>query len=778
MDLKTLDKLEFNKIKSLLADLTFFEGGYNLALDLIPSNDLATVNCKLDQTQEAMEIIRLVEPGFLSGLVLLYQPLNKARTSGVLTPAEIRGVGNILRAARLAANLINEDSYPHIHEAITDLFTDAQLEKKIDRSVNDDGELQDDASPKLKEIRGQINTIKMRIRDYLQDFIRSGNNQKMLQDALVTEREGRYVVPVKQEYRQDIKGIIHDESASGATVFIEPMAVVEQNNRIRLLQSEERREIERILRELSAVIAFYTDELENNLKLLSELDFIFARARLAYKLNAFRPEMNARGIIELSRACHPLLGESAVPIDVHLGKDFDILVITGPNTGGKTVALKTIGLLVLMAMSGMYIPARENSRVSVFNSIFADIGDEQSIEQSLSTFSSHMTNIISILKLADDHSLVLMDELGAGTDPTEGASLARVILEELRDKGARVVVTTHQSELKYFAYQNDRVENASVEFDPISLQPTYRLSIGTPGQSNAFEIASRLGLSPQMVSKARSLVPEREVEIGNMIREFKERSYYLDKAEREIAGLKAEILNTKMELQKQQESLEIERGEIISKAKYEADNYVRKVKNEANEALQELKDFIKDREQLPKWHEIEEKHQRLKEIKVTEWQKPARKKGKREFKPGDYVIINDIKQKGYIISGPNNQGEFLIQVGIMKLSVTADQLQSSDSPDEPKKERRNQSYFEKAQSISKEIDVRGKLAEEAIYVIDKYIDDACLVGIESINIIHGKGTGALRKAIQGYLQGHPSVQSYRDGQAGEGGFGVTVVHLR
>jgi len=578
MDLKALDKLEFNKIKSLLADLTDFEGGYNLALDLIPSTDLNAITRKLDQTQEAMEIIRLTEPGFLSGLLLLYQPLNKARASGVLTPVEIRGVGNILRAARLAANLINEDSYPHLYEAIADLFIDAQLEKQINRSVSEDGELQDDASPRLKEIRGQINTIRIRIRDYLQDFIRSGNNRKMLQDAIVTEREGRYVVPVKQEYRQDVRGIIHDESASGATVFIEPMAVVEQNNRIRLLQSEERREIERILRELSTVISVCADELKNNLTLLSELDFIFARARLAYKLNAFRPEMNAKGIIELSRACHPLLGESAVPVDVHLGRDFDILVITGPNTGGKTVALKTVGLLVLMAMSGMYIPARENSRVSVFSSIFADIGDEQSIEQSLSTFSSHMTNIISILKLADDHSLVLMDELGAGTDPTEGASLARVILEALKDKGARVVVTTHQSELKYFAYQNDRVENASVEFDPVSLQPTYKLSIGTPGQSNAFEIASRLGLSPQLVNKARSLVPEREVEIGNMIREFKERSYYLDKTEREIADLKAEISDTRIELQKQKENLEIERTEIISKAKYEADNYVRNVK--------------------------------------------------------------------------------------------------------------------------------------------------------------------------------------------------------
>jgi len=586
-------------------------------------------------------------------------------------------------------------------------------------------------------------------------------------------------VPVKQEYRYEVKGIVHDESASGATVFIEPLAVVEQNNRIRSLQGEEKREIERILRELSSQIAAYRDELDHNVRILSEIDAIYARARLAYHMNAFRPQVDDSGILDLSRARHPLLGDKAVPIDVRLGQDFDMMVITGPNTGGKTVALKTVGLLVLMTMAGLFIPARESSRVSVFDEVFVDIGDEQSIEQSLSTFSSHMSNIIHILKHSDSKSLVLIDELGAGTDPAEGASLARVILEEFRNKGAKVIVTTHQSELKYYAYQTERVVNASVEFDPKTLQPTYRLTIGTPGQSNALEIAARLGLEERLVEAARQLMPVKEIELSNMIRELKEKTYFLEQSYRETERLRLELTKEKQALQEEKERLEAQKAAILARARSEADSYLRTVKREAEEAVQELKNLLKEKDKPPKWHEVEQKRQRIRELHVEEpWRESTAEIAPADLKPGDYVLIKNINQRGYVLEGPDPQGEVTVQVGILKLNVSQDQLVPSESPEEKKYQRKNQSFLEKARTISKEIDVRGKLAEEAIQEIDKYLEDANLVGIDSVRIIHGKGTGALRKAVRNFLQDHRYVQSFQDGAREEGGYGVTVVKLK
>jgi DNA mismatch repair protein MutS2 len=573
-----------------------------------------------------------------------------------------------------------------------------------------------------------------------------------------------------------VKGIVHDESASGATVYIEPLPVVELNNQMRALQMEEKREIERILRELSQLVGSYSQELARNQDLLGLLDFIFARARLAYKMNAFRPITNRRGIMQIYRGKHPLLGEEAVPVDVELGQDFDVLVITGPNTGGKTVTLKTIGLLVLMTMSGLYVPAREKSRIPIFDSVYVDIGDEQSIEQSLSTFSSHMKNIIRILREANRRSLVLLDELGAGTDPVEGAALGHVILEQLRQKGSKVVVTTHQSELKNYAYNTQRVENACVEFDPISLKPTYKLTTGMPGQSNAFEIAIRLGMDQSLVQQARELVPQREKEVGNMIRQLKESHYALDRESREVMRIKEELIKEKEQLDKARKDLEQERLEVISRAREEGQRELRRVKQEAAQALLEFKELLKDKEKTPKWHEIEEKRQKIKQIQVHQaGEEMEARETNGIIKEGDYVLIKNIKQKGYVLGSHGAQGELSVQVGSMKFNVRPENLVKLEQPVSTGQPWRGESFLHKAQSISKEIDIRGKLSEDAVMEIDKYLADALLVGLDSVRLIHGKGTGALRNAVQKYLKTHPQVKAFRDGLPEEGGHGVTVV---
>jgi DNA mismatch repair protein MutS2 len=552
--------------------------------------------------------------------------------------------------------------------------------------------------------------------------------------------------------------------------------VVELNNQMRALQMEEKREIERILRELSQLVGSYSQELARNQDLLGLLDFIFARARLAYKMNAFRPITNRRGIMQIYRGKHPLLGEEAVPVDVELGQDFDVLVITGPNTGGKTVTLKTIGLLVLMTMSGLYVPAREKSRIPIFDSVYVDIGDEQSIEQSLSTFSSHMKNIIRILREANRRSLVLLDELGAGTDPVEGAALGHVILEQLRQKGSKVVVTTHQSELKNYAYNTQRVENACVEFDPISLKPTYKLTTGMPGQSNAFEIAIRLGMDQSLVQQARELVPQREKEVGNMIRQLKESHYALDRESREVMRIKEELIKEKEQLDKARKDLEQERLEVISRAREEGQRELRRVKQEAAQALLEFKELLKDKEKTPKWHEIEEKRQKIKQIQVHQaGEEMEARETNGIIKEGDYVLIKNIKQKGYVLGSHGAQGELSVQVGSMKFNVRPENLVKLEQPVSTGQPWRGESFLHKAQSISKEIDIRGKLSEDAVMEIDKYLADALLVGLDSVRLIHGKGTGALRNAVQKYLKTHPQVKAFRDGLPEEGGHGVTVV---
>lgn len=782
MNEKVLDKLEFGKIRRQLASMTSFTGGRQKALAISPSKNIETVTRLLDETAEAMEVLRFGEPGFWGELAAIDIPVAKARAGALLQPIELLYVYRALKVSRLAIKHFEHFAKcPRLTSIIETIYPNQSLERKLNQAIDNSGEIKDDASTELKRIRNQISVARTRIKDYLRDFIRSAGNQKILQEALVTERDGRYVVPIRQEYRYEVQGIVHDESASGATVFIEPLPVVEHNNRIRSLEREEKREIERILRSLSNEVTMFVNELENNLEKLAELDFILARARMAYNTNSFRPTINTRGIIDINRGRHPLLGKDAVPLDVKLGKEYDILVITGPNTGGKTVALKTIGLLTVMSMSGLFIPARENSCISIFDSLFVDIGDEQSIEQSLSTFSGHMTNIIEILKEANNRSLVLIDELGAGTDPVEGAALAAVILEELRRKQVKVVVTTHQSELKKFAYKNPRVENACVEFDPTTLKPTYKLTIGMPGQSNAFEIAGRLGLDKALVNKARNFVPQSERETSEMIRQLKESHANYEKARLDLETMRKYYEQQQLKLQEERKSFLAEKEAILIKAREEADQFLRAIKREANEAVEELKGLLKDSEKPPKWHEIEQKRQKLKRIAdmdMGEEPQGAPNGQNGEIRPGDYVFIQGLGQTGYVLEGPNSQGEVTIQAGIMRLTVKQDQLRKTESPDDKLSRSRNQILLEKAKHISKEIDVRGKLAEEAIIEIDRYLEDANLVGLDGVRIIHGKGTGALRTAVRNYLKEHRLVKAFRDGAHNEGGYGVTVVEFR
>jgi len=777
MEKVVLAKLEFEKIQEQLASRAYSEGGRRLALETRPGDDLKGVIARLDETEEAMALLHFGEPSFLSFVKPVENYLAKAHKGGVLDTVQLLHIYHLLRASRLAVKYTNGPSVRVLKALVAGITDKPDLEKQLLEAIDEDGVLRDDASSELRSIRKQIERARQHIKDYLQNFIRSGNNQSLLQDALITERAGRYVVPVKQEYRHEVKGIVHDESASGATVFIEPLAVVEQNNKIKSLQIEEKREVERILRALSSEVAAFVDELSLNLKILTQLDTMFARAHLAFDMNAFRPEVNDRGRIDLSRARHPLLGDKAVPINVALGKDYDILVITGPNTGGKTVVLKTIGLLTIMAMCGLFIPAREKSQISVFKSIFVDIGDEQSIEQSLSTFSSHMQNIIHIINKVDEHSLVLLDELGAGTDPVEGAALARAILENIKSKHARVVVTTHQSELKTFAYQNERVENACVEFNPVSLKPTYELTIGTPGQSNAFEIATRLGLDRSLVDNARKYVPQRDMEIGNMIRQLKESRYYFDISSQELEVEQRQLAIEREALERDKSTLQEEKSQALQKARTEADMYVRRIKREANEAIEELKEMLKEKDQPPKWHEIEKKSKRIKDLRV-DLNPESKSSPEQDLAPGYYVRVKSINQYGYILDGPNAQGDMVVQVGTIKLTVHRDQLVLSQAVEEKPTGYRSSGIMEKAKHISPELDLRGQYVEDALSELDKYLEDANLVGLDKVRIIHGKGTGALRLGVREYLKGHRYVKEYHDGMREEGGYGVTVIELK
>ncbi|KPU46379.1 endonuclease MutS2 [Oxobacter pfennigii] len=788
MNQRTLRVLEFNKIIDMLSDRALSSMGSEIAKNLIPSSHMKEVKIMQEETDEAVSIILRKGSAPLEGLNDIRPALKRVSIGSVLDPGELLKISDHLRCARRIKGYMddNKENYPIIKDYIEGLTSIKSLEDEISNCIISEEEVSDRASTTLYNIRRQIKEKNSAIRDKLSSIIRSSEYSKALQDAIITVRGDRFVVPVKSEHRGSFQGLVHDQSSSGSTLFIEPMAVVEMNNAIKELKAKERAEIERILSELTQKVEENLDNISVNNDILSQLDFIFAKAKLAIDLKCMPPSINDEGYINLKNSRHPLIDpDVVVPNNIIVGKEFSELIITGPNTGGKTVTLKTAGLLTLMAAAGLQIPASENSTVAVFDQVFADIGDEQSIEQSLSTFSSHMTNIVGIMAEATSNSLCLFDELGAGTDPTEGAALAMAILDELYERGAKVIATTHYSELKIYALQREGVENASVEFDVETLRPTYKLLIGIPGKSNAFEISKRLGLSDYIIQKARNLISKDSLEFEELITSLQKNSIIANKEREEAERLKAEIKKIREEYENRREKLEKARDAVISEARREARNIIKDAKDEADALIKEIRQAAQEAE-ADRNRQIEEARKKLKgrldeaDEKLSKSAvSDSRLKPLKDVKPGDTVFIETLNQNGTALTSPDIKGEVSVQVGIMKINVHISNLKRKEDT-----KQKAQSYTTagalsgRTNVITSSIDLRGQTLDEALINVDKYLDDAYLSSLSEVTIIHGKGTGVLRQGIMDMLKHHSHIKSYRPGNYGEGGIGVTVVEIK
>ena len=775
--------LELDKILTLLAKETTIPDAYEQALKIEPVWGLFEVEELLKQTDDAYMLIgRFGAPSF-GGISNIANALRRAQAGGCLTTAELLKVAQTLRVIRLIKEWRSksagvETSLDNHFESLT---TNKFLEEKINTCIIGEEELCDNASPTLYDIRRKIRVAQSKAREVLDKIIHSSTYQKYLQDAIVTQRDGRYVVPVKAECRGNVAGLVHDTSASGSTVFIEPMGVVQANNDIRVLESKEQAEIERILYELSASCGTHADETIESYNFTVELNVIFAKAQLAYKMKAVKPKMNDKGEIDLKEARHPLIPDkNVVPTDITLGKTFDTLVITGPNTGGKTVSLKTIGLLTLMAMCGLMVPCAENSELSTFRRVLVDIGDEQSIEQSLSTFSAHMTNIIGILKLANRSTLALIDELGAGTDPVEGAALAVSILEKLRSRGAKIASTTHYAELKEYALKTEKVENGCCEFDVKTLRPTYKLLIGVPGKSNAFAISKRLGMEDEIVDRARELVSAESRQFEDVVETLEERRQSLDAL---LAQTREELNKARIDRENAQKELERAKRDAqreIEKSKHEASLILSKTKAQAYALIDDLEKAQKakaltadDRAKLKKnMRNLEDTADPVKDAKQSSYKLP------RDLKVGDSVLIFDIDKKAEVLELPD-KGQVLVQAGIIKTRVPLSNLRllNDEKVTVPKRPERKITKNVSARAET-EIDLRGQTAIEAIIAVDQAIDTAILTNTHHLTVIHGKGTGVLRAEIHRHLKTHKAVKMFRLGTFGEGEAGVTIVELK
>lgn len=792
MNDRTLRVLEYNKIVDMLVSKAESSLGKEIAQQIKPISDINEVEKLHQETDEAVTMIIKRGSPPLGGIHDISSEIKRAEIGSSLSPGSLLKVADTLRAARRLRSFIKQDKedeelqYGILGQLIASLNVYKNIEDSIFNAIISEEEISDNASPVLKNIRRQIEGKNEAIKNKLNSIINSNTYRKYLQDAIITIRQDRYVVPVKQEYKSNFPGLIHDQSASGATLFIEPMAIVELNNELRTLKIKERQEIERILAELTEMIAQQSEGIKENQKILAKLDFIFAKGKLALEMKGTKPILNNKGFINIKKGRHPLLKtDTVVPIDFNLGKSFNTLVITGPNTGGKTVTLKTVGLLTLMGQSGLQIPADYGSHIAVFNSVFADIGDEQSIEQSLSTFSSHMTNIVDILKRVETNSLVLFDELGAGTDPTEGAALAMAILDYLHNKGIRTIATTHYSELKLYALTTEGLKNASVEFDVETLSPTYRLLIGVPGKSNAFEISKRLGLQDFIIDTAKDMLTKENIEFEDVLARIEKDRRISEKNREESERLKQEIDKLKSELSEKKEKLEKRREDIIREAKIEARKILKEAKEEADTIIKELRE-ISTQVEKERNKKIQEAKDKLKgkldnleselseKILVSKNKKPPK-----NLKPGDEVIILNLNQKGQVLSKPDQEGNLTVQAGIMKINVHISNLQRIKEDKESKTSNKVKTMVKtKVKSIGTELDLRGKTLEEAMLDVDKYLDDAYIAGLKEVTIIHGKGTGVLREGIKQLLKSHRHVKSFRLGKYGEGGSGVTVVQLK
>lgn len=792
MQEKTLRVLEFDKIVRMLVSLTASELGREIAEEVAPEADFGKIQRILKETSDGVSFVARKGSPPLGGIHDIRGSLKRVEIGGVLNPGELIKVADTLRACRnlkkYASDDVSMDADNIVNELIGLLTANKRLEDKISLCIVSEEEIADGASAALGNIRRQIRNLQGSIKDKLNDIVRSSKLQKYMQESIVTMRGDRYVIPVKQEYRTEIQGLVHDSSASGATIFIEPMAVVEANNEIKQLKIKELLEIERILSELSADVGEIIEELKANVSLLARLDFIFSKAKLSLDFNCVCPKLNSEGHIVIKKGRHPLLDQKmVVPIDFWIGDEFKTLVITGPNTGGKTVTLKTVGLFTLMTQAGLHVPANEGTQISVFDKVFADIGDEQSIEQSLSTFSSHMKNIVRILDDADDRSLVLFDELGAGTDPTEGAALAMSILERLHQAGARTVATTHYSELKVYAISTKGVENACCEFDVDTLRPTYKLLIGVPGKSNAFAISKRLGLTDDVLDRAKEFLSQEDIRFEDILMSIEQNRNVAEQERIKAEKYRLEIEGLKDELIDQKRRLDAQKDKMLREAREEARRLLLNARAEADEILTDMRKLEKEQEMAERNRAAEELRIKLKnrlntvEESLVESVLPKQGyvKPPKNLKPGDSVLIVNLNQKGTVIDPPGKDGEAIIQAGIMKINVHVSNLRLvNEQKAEIQRTGAGRIGVSKTSSISTEIDLRGLNLDEAIDSVDKYLDDASIAGLHEVMIIHGKGTGILRNGIHQFLKSNPHVKSFRLGKYGEGESGVTVAELR
>jgi len=765
--------------------------GRSIIEDLLPSTDLKEIIHNQNETEEAFNLIIKRGNPPLFGISKIAADVKRAELGGMLSPGALLRIGESLRVSRALKNYLKESKedkeskYPIIGELIENLRIYREVEESIGNAIISENEISDNASTTLRSIRKQIRSKNDGIRDRLNSMINSPSYKKYLQDSIVTMREGRYVIPVKQENRSNVPGLVHDVSSSGATAFIEPIAVVELNNELRELEIKEREEIERILLELSMMVANDGEGIRSNEILLGRLDFAFAKGKIAIEQNGTKPIFNNDKYISIRKGRHPLLGKNVVPIDIYLGKEFSSLIITGPNTGGKTVTLKTVGLFTLMGQAGLHIPADYNSQLGVFSQVFADIGDEQSIEQSLSTFSSHMTNIVSIIENMDEESLVLFDELGAGTDPVEGAALAMSILEFLRERKIRSLATTHYSQLKLYALTTEGVRNASVEFNVETLSPTFKLLIGVPGKSNAFEISKRLGLQDYIINYARGLVSKENIQFEDVLQAMDRDRKIAEDNKIEAERTRLAIEKLKRELESEKLKAENMKEKILDKAREEAKLILKEAKENADLVASELRDVsrILDKESSRRIQEAQDLIRTEIQKKESELSKgildKRSNKPPKDLRLGENVEVLSLNQQGIIVSLPDEKGNVEVQVGIMKVSVKISNLRRTESIDSSKHmQSSNRVKSNKGKIIKSDLDLRGNNIEEGILEVDKYLDDAYLSGLKEVFIIHGKGTGVLREGIKTYLKTHRHVKSIRTGKYGEGGDGVTVVEIK
>ncbi len=790
MNHKSLSTLEYNKIIEKLVSFAASEAAKNTALKLQPMTDIGDINAALCETNDALSRIYAKGSPSFAGIKDIRASIKRLDVGSSLNISELLAISSLLNCASAAKTF-----YEETNDCLTGYFNSldpiGKLNSRIKQCIISEEEISDDASANLREIRRHKKIAADRIHTELTKLLNSTSVRNCLQDFVITTRQGRYCLPVKAEYKSAVPGMVHDQSSTGSTLFIEPAAVVKLNNDIRELELKEQAEIEVILAELSALAAEFTAEIEVNYTLLTTLDFIFAKAQLSKHFKCNRPTMNTRGYINIKKGRHPLIDPSiVVPIDIYLGDEFNLLIVTGPNTGGKTVSLKTVGLLTLMAQAGLNIPALEHSDIAVFNNIFADIGDEQSIEQSLSTFSSHMTNTVNILKEADEHCLILFDEIGAGTDPTEGAALAIAILSDLHQRGITTMATTHYSEIKVYALTTEGVENACCEFDVASLKPTYRLLIGVPGKSNAFAISGKLGLPQYIIDDATNRIDAENLHFEDLLADLENSRITIEKEQAEIESYKREISALKAELKAKSKRLDERTDKIIRKANEQAADILRDAKEIADETIKTMnKRGVSIKELEKQRSTVREKMNKRQEKLATKPEKPKAFKAHdiNEFKEGLYVRIISMNLIGTVTSVSPSKGEVTVSMGSMNTKTKFNNLEILTDYIDPEIAASKKATgaggsgkikMSKSTNVSTEINLLGLTVDEAVFRLDKYLDDAYIAKLPSVRVVHGKGTGALRNGVTAFLRGVSYVKSFRLGEIGEGDAGVTIVEFK